>query len=129
VSTGQGVNSALEDVCVLEQQVFDKAAGDLNQALPAFEQQRLPDSAALVKLVQVRLLVPWVFTQQVVHGLIGSLICAGPRRFACSTRFAHVQLPGPVLHPHRCLSVQPYQAVRLAASIQLRAWLEMCFAL
>jgi hypothetical protein len=51
--TGQGVNSALEDVCVLEQQVFDKSAGDLNQALPAFEQMRLPDSAALVKLVQV----------------------------------------------------------------------------
>lgn len=52
--TGQGVNSALEDVCVLERQLFDASAGDLAQALPAFEQQRLPDSAALVKLVQVR---------------------------------------------------------------------------
>lgn len=50
---GQGVNSALEDVCVLERQLFDSAAGDLSQALPAFEQQRLPDSAALVKLVQI----------------------------------------------------------------------------
>lgn len=51
---GQGVNSALEDVCVLERQLFEASAGDLSQALPAFEQQRLPDSAALVKLVQVR---------------------------------------------------------------------------
>jgi 2-polyprenyl-6-methoxyphenol hydroxylase-like FAD-dependent oxidoreductase len=47
------VNSALEDVCVLEQQLFEASAGNLSQALPAFEQQRLPDSAALVKLVQV----------------------------------------------------------------------------
>lgn len=52
-AAGQGVNSALEDVCVLEQQLFESSAGDLSQALPAFEQQRLPDSAALVKLVQV----------------------------------------------------------------------------
>jgi 2-polyprenyl-6-methoxyphenol hydroxylase-like FAD-dependent oxidoreductase len=51
---GQGVNSALEDVCVLEQQLFEASAGNLSQALPGFEQQRLPDSAALVKLVQVR---------------------------------------------------------------------------
>lgn len=47
------MNSALEDVCVLEQQVFEASGGDLSAALPAFEQQRLPDSAALVKLVQV----------------------------------------------------------------------------
>lgn len=52
-SAGQGVNSALEDVCVLEQQLAD-AGGNLAQALPAFEAQRLPDSAALAKLVQVR---------------------------------------------------------------------------
>eukprot|EP00775_Hariotina_reticulata_P000352 gene352-585_t len=49
---GQGVNSALEDVCVLEQQLL-AAQGDLAGALPAFEQQRLPDSAALAKLVQI----------------------------------------------------------------------------
>lgn len=47
------MNSALEDVLVLEQQLFESSAGNLSQALPAFEQQRLPDSAALVKLVQV----------------------------------------------------------------------------
>jgi 2-polyprenyl-6-methoxyphenol hydroxylase-like FAD-dependent oxidoreductase len=51
--SGQGVNSALEDVCVLEQEVFERAGGDLSQALPAFEDHRLPDSAALIKLVQV----------------------------------------------------------------------------
>jgi 2-polyprenyl-6-methoxyphenol hydroxylase-like FAD-dependent oxidoreductase len=50
---GQGVNSALEDVCVLERQL-EAAGDDLTQALPAYEQQRLPDSEALVKLVQVR---------------------------------------------------------------------------
>lgn len=50
---GQGVNSALEDVCVLEQQIFERHGGDLSQALLDFEEQRLPDSAALVKLVQV----------------------------------------------------------------------------
>jgi 2-polyprenyl-6-methoxyphenol hydroxylase-like FAD-dependent oxidoreductase len=53
MSAGQGVNSALEDVCVLERQL-DAAADDLAQALPAFEQQRMPDSEALAKLVQVR---------------------------------------------------------------------------
>jgi 2-polyprenyl-6-methoxyphenol hydroxylase-like FAD-dependent oxidoreductase len=47
------VNSALEDVCVLERQL-DAAADDLAQALPAYEQQRMPDSEALAKLVQVR---------------------------------------------------------------------------
>jgi 2-polyprenyl-6-methoxyphenol hydroxylase-like FAD-dependent oxidoreductase len=51
---GQGVNSALEDVCVLERQL-DAAGDDLTQALSAYEQQRLPDSEALVKLVQVRI--------------------------------------------------------------------------
>lgn len=50
---GQGVNSALEDVCVLERQL-DAAGDDLAQALPAYELQRMPDSEALVKLVQVR---------------------------------------------------------------------------
>lgn len=53
-SAGQGVNSALEDVCVLEQQLA-AARDDLAAALPAFEQQRLPDAAALAKLVQVGL--------------------------------------------------------------------------
>jgi 2-polyprenyl-6-methoxyphenol hydroxylase-like FAD-dependent oxidoreductase len=55
--TGQGVNSALEDVCVLERHLLT-AHGDLSEALPAFEQQRLPDSAALAKLVQVKFAFP-----------------------------------------------------------------------
>lgn len=44
--------SALEDVLVLGEAL--EAAGDrLAAALPAFETQRMPDVAALVKLVQV----------------------------------------------------------------------------
>ncbi|KAF8067186.1 Kmo [Scenedesmus sp. PABB004] len=49
---GQGVNSALEDVLVLERQL-EATGDDLGAALPAFEVARLPDSAALAKLVQV----------------------------------------------------------------------------
>jgi 2-polyprenyl-6-methoxyphenol hydroxylase-like FAD-dependent oxidoreductase len=57
----------LEDVCVLERQLFEASAGDLSQALPAFEQQRLPDSAALVKLVQVRAAVYEVLKSNLVR--------------------------------------------------------------
>lgn len=37
---------------MLEQQL-DVAGDDLTKALPAYEQQRLPDAEALVRLVQV----------------------------------------------------------------------------
>eukprot|EP00882_Tetradesmus_deserticola_P005981 GHRQ01006298.1.p1 GENE.GHRQ01006298.1~~GHRQ01006298.1.p1 ORF type:complete len:342 (+),score=172.70 GHRQ01006298.1:94-1026(+) len=83
---GQGVNSALEDVCVLERQL-DAAGDDLAQALPAYEQQRMPDSEALVKLVQTGyplqynqyplLSVMWnlrFIAHALVHKLLPSLI-------------------------------------------------------
>ena len=48
---GQGVNAALEDLSVLDR-ALDRAGDDLDAALRAYEHERLPDSAALVRLVQ-----------------------------------------------------------------------------
>lgn len=59
------MNSALEDVCVLQREL-DAAGDDLAQALPAFEQQRQPDSEALAKLVQVCMCVLLVWCSGVL---------------------------------------------------------------
>ncbi|GAX80168.1 hypothetical protein CEUSTIGMA_g7606.t1 [Chlamydomonas eustigma] len=48
---GQGVNSALEDVFVLDQ-VLDKCEGDLYKALPMYEELRMPDVKALISIMQ-----------------------------------------------------------------------------
>eukprot|EP01025_Chloroclados_australasicus_P003270 TRINITY_DN1075_c0_g1_i7.p1 TRINITY_DN1075_c0_g1~~TRINITY_DN1075_c0_g1_i7.p1 ORF type:complete len:556 (+),score=67.53 TRINITY_DN1075_c0_g1_i7:191-1858(+) len=48
---GQGVNSAFEDVWVLEK-ALEEMNDDIQKALPLFEERRLEDSKALIKLVQ-----------------------------------------------------------------------------
>eukprot|EP01025_Chloroclados_australasicus_P040732 TRINITY_DN4270_c0_g1_i11.p1 TRINITY_DN4270_c0_g1~~TRINITY_DN4270_c0_g1_i11.p1 ORF type:complete len:478 (-),score=41.01 TRINITY_DN4270_c0_g1_i11:348-1739(-) len=48
---GQGLNSAFEDVLVL-QKALDETNDDITKALPLFEDSRLEDSKALVKLGQ-----------------------------------------------------------------------------
>ena len=49
----QGVNAALVDVGVLSQ-CFERNPQDLGAALKQYEEQRLPENAALIRLVQVR---------------------------------------------------------------------------
>ncbi len=57
---GQGVNSALEDVYVLNE-ALSKTNDDLEQALPLYESLRLSDTKALVRLVQIG--YPWQYNQ------------------------------------------------------------------
>ncbi|MGC9527381.1 MAG: FAD-dependent oxidoreductase [Limnospira sp.] len=57
---GQGVNAALEDVCVLHQAISE-AENDLSRALPLYESLRAPDTAALAKLAQIGF--PWQYNQ------------------------------------------------------------------
>ena len=57
---GQGVNSALEDVFVLNE-VLDQRQDDLAQALPQYEAIRLMDVKALVRLAQTA--APWQYNQ------------------------------------------------------------------
>ncbi|QSJ15912.1 FAD-dependent monooxygenase [Nostoc sp. UHCC 0702] len=57
---GQGVNSALEDVCVLNQ-ALSESDDDLDRALPLYESLRLADTEALVRLVQIG--YPWQYNQ------------------------------------------------------------------
>ena len=49
---GQGVNSSLEDVCVLEK-ALEESGDRLGEALKMYQQRRQEDTAALAKLVQV----------------------------------------------------------------------------
>jgi len=57
---GQGVNSALEDVYVLNQAI-SRSDDDLLRALPLYESLRLPDVKALIRLAQVAF--PWQYNQ------------------------------------------------------------------
>ncbi|MDM9381226.1 NAD(P)/FAD-dependent oxidoreductase [Chlorogloeopsis sp. ULAP01] len=57
---GQGVNSALEDVCVLNE-ALSRSNDDILQALPLYESLRLPDVKALVRLAQTAF--PWQYNQ------------------------------------------------------------------
>ena len=57
---GQGVNSALEDVCTLNE-ALEKSNNNLSQALPLYESLRLPDTKALIRLMQVG--YPWQYNQ------------------------------------------------------------------
>ncbi len=57
---GQGVNSALEDVCVLHE-ALSKTNDDILQALPLYESLRFPDVKALVRLAQIAF--PWQYNQ------------------------------------------------------------------
>jgi kynurenine 3-monooxygenase len=57
---GQGVNSALEDVCVLNE-VFAQTNDDFDRALPLYETLRSPDVKALIRLAQTAF--PWQYNQ------------------------------------------------------------------
>lgn len=57
---GQGVNSALEDVIVLDR-VLSQSHDDLTQALPQYERIRSPDTTALIRLAQTA--APWQYNQ------------------------------------------------------------------
>ena len=57
---GQGVNSALEDVCTLNE-ALEKSDNNLAEALPLYESSRLPDTKALIRLMQVG--YPWQYNQ------------------------------------------------------------------
>jgi len=57
---GQGVNAALEDVCVL-QEALSQQQDDLSQALPLYEAMRAPDVEAIVHLAQTT--APWQYNQ------------------------------------------------------------------
>lgn len=74
---GQGVNSALEDVYVLNQ-VLSENDDDLAQSLPAYETVRSPDVEGLVRLVQIA--APWQYNQAPLRTklwFIGSVIRLG----------------------------------------------------
>lgn len=58
--TGQGVNSALEDVCVLHE-ALSARDNDLSGALPLYESWRYEDVKALVRLAQIA--YPWQYNQ------------------------------------------------------------------
>jgi kynurenine 3-monooxygenase len=57
---GQGVNSALEDVYILNQ-VLAENEDDLVRSLPSYETRRSPDVEALVRLAQIA--APWQYNQ------------------------------------------------------------------
>jgi len=57
---GQGVNSALEDVFVLNEAI-SRSDRNLSIALPLYESLRFPDVKALVRLAQIAF--PWQYNQ------------------------------------------------------------------
>jgi kynurenine 3-monooxygenase len=62
---GQGVNSALEDVFVLNE-VLCQCQDDLAQALPQYEAIRAKDVSAVVRLAQIA--APWQYNQNRLQG-------------------------------------------------------------
>jgi kynurenine 3-monooxygenase len=67
---GQGVNSALEDVCVLHE-ALSKTNDDILQALPLYESLRFPDVKALVRLAQTAF--PWQYNQDPLRASLWSV--------------------------------------------------------
>jgi len=67
---GQGVNSALEDVYILNE-ILAKYENNLCQALPEYESQRSPDVKAVVQLV--RFAFPWQYNQAPLRRFFWSL--------------------------------------------------------
>lgn len=57
---GQGVNSALEDVCILNH-ALEENDNNLSRALEQYESLRLPDIKALMRLMQIG--YPWQYNQ------------------------------------------------------------------
>ncbi len=67
---GQGVNSALEDVCTLNY-ALEKSQNNLSDALPLYESLRLPDTKALIRLMQVG--YPWQYNQAPIRKQLWSV--------------------------------------------------------
>ncbi|GGA27233.1 hypothetical protein CYANOKiyG1_43400 [Okeania sp. KiyG1] len=59
---GQGVNSALEDVCILNQ-ALSQTNDIISNALPLFESLRSPDIKPLILLAQTAF--PWQYNQDI----------------------------------------------------------------
>ncbi|MBD2774360.1 FAD-dependent oxidoreductase [Iningainema tapete] len=64
---GQGVNSALEDVCILNE-ALSQTNDEFWRALPLYESLRLPDTKALVYLAQTA--YPWQYNQNSLGKLL-----------------------------------------------------------
>ncbi|MBV9387867.1 MAG: FAD-dependent monooxygenase [Chroococcidiopsidaceae cyanobacterium CP_BM_ER_R8_30] len=64
---GQGVNSALEDVYVLNE-ALSRSDDNLSDALPLYESLRFPDVKALVRLAQIAF--PWQYNQAPLRRLL-----------------------------------------------------------
>ena len=64
---GQGVNSALEDVYVLNE-TLAKSHDDLSSAMPLYETLRLTDVKSLVRLAQIAF--PWQYNQDPWRGAL-----------------------------------------------------------
>ncbi|BAU07907.1 unknown protein [Fischerella sp. NIES-3754] len=67
---GQGVNSALEDVYILNE-ALKKSDNKLSDALPLYESWRLPDTKALIRLAQIA--YPWQYNQAPVRKWLWSI--------------------------------------------------------
>jgi kynurenine 3-monooxygenase len=68
--TGQGVNSALQDVCVLNE-ALSQTNDDLIRALPLYQSLRSPDLEPLIRLAQTS--VPWQYNQNRIGKLLWSI--------------------------------------------------------
>ncbi|NEQ41883.1 MAG: FAD-binding monooxygenase, partial [Okeania sp. SIO3I5] len=67
---GQGVNSALEDVFILNQ-ALDKTNDIISDALPLFESLRSPDMKPLIRLAQTAF--PWQYNQDILGKRLWSI--------------------------------------------------------
>ena len=67
---GQGVNSALEDVYVLNR-TLTETNDDISRTLPMYESLRLPDIKPLIKLAQTAF--PWQYNQSSIGKFIWSI--------------------------------------------------------
>jgi kynurenine 3-monooxygenase len=67
---GQGVNSALEDVCVLNE-ALSQSNDNISQALPVYESLRLKDIKPLIRLAQTAF--PWQYNQAPLSKLLWSI--------------------------------------------------------
>lgn len=67
---GQGVNSALEDVCTLNK-ALEGSNNNLAEALPLYESLRLPDTKALIRLMQIG--YPWQYNQAPIRKTLWSI--------------------------------------------------------
>lgn len=70
---GQGVNSALEDVFVLNQ-VLEENQNNLERSLPQYEIVRSPDVSSVVRLAQIA--APWQYNQSPLRGRLWAIAFA-----------------------------------------------------